>query len=124
MTENNPTTLISFLGTEPSFKNDIPTTNVKNNQVFIKKLTNDLDAVKNFEPLMSSHEEELQFISKNADFSEKLDDVVAMISDEMGLTIDGVDPNQSLENRFENKMKERKAQQQNSLSPMSKMRPF
>lgn len=102
---NNPTTLISFLGTEPSFKSDLPVKNAEENKVFIKELSQDLVAAQNFSPLLQKYEEELKFISKSADHTEKLDKVITMISDEMGLTINGVNPNMSLEDRFEHKNK-------------------
>lgn len=120
MNDNSPTTLISFLGTEPSFKSDIPLSNLENNKLFIQDLSNNLEAVKNFKPLMERNEEELQFISKNADYGERLDNVINMISDEMGLTIDGVELNLSLENRFENKMNKQKS---SVPSPNNKFKP-
>lgn len=120
MNDNSPTTLISFLGTNPSFKSDIPLSNIENNKLFIQDLTNNLDAVKSFKPLMDRNEEELQFISKNADYGERLDNVINMISDEMGLTIDGVEHNLSIESRFENKMNK---QNKSIPSPNNKFKP-
>lgn len=120
MNDNSPTTLISFLGTNPSFKSDIPLSNIENNKLFIQDLSNNLDAVKSFKPLMDRNEEELQFISKNADYGERLENVINMISDEMGLTIDGVEHNLSIESRFENKMNK---QNKSIPSPNNKFKP-
>lgn len=101
----NSTVLISFLGTEPSFKKDMPSFDTSQNKMFLKDLTQSLKAMKSFSFLLNNFENELKVISKNSKYSDKLEDTIAVIAEDMNMTMDGQSVNMTLEDRIENKNK-------------------
>jgi hypothetical protein len=100
--KTNNITLISFLGTEPSFKTTIQSSPNSSKDFFFKDLN--LQAMKNFRPLLNNFEEELQLINKNIHLKDKLSKIISVIAEEMGLTIEGINPNMSAEDRINSKI--------------------
>lgn len=99
---NNPTTLLSLLGTQPSFPQTIDAVmSMEATPLFIKELTKNLDCMKSIAPMISEHKDEFQMIAKNFGLNETFTNTLQVVAEEMNLTYQDQAPNQSLEDKIQ-----------------------
>lgn len=102
MNSNNPTTLISLLGTEPSFQKIRD--NIVSNEatpLFVKDLAKQLDCVKSISPMINNFKNELNLISQNFGLGNKFDSTIQVVAEEMNLVLPGQAPQNSLEEKVQ-----------------------
>lgn len=103
MKSNNSTTLISLLGTEPSFRESRDRVN-QASPLFLKDLAKSLPCVVSLIPLVADFKEELLLISKNFPLKNKFDATINVITQEMNIISEPIQQN-NLETRVNMRFK-------------------
>ena len=108
MNSNNPTTLISLLGTEPSFKKNLDR-NIQASPSFIRDLSKSFSCVKSITPIINNFKDELSLISQNFGIKNKFESTINVVAEEMSLVL----PNQPARSSLEQKVQLRSSNKLN-----------